>query len=80
MAARDGCVFAGGDLRDLGALLGRPEALPDLSLTQLAEDWYRLRKAADLAAGYIPAERLALYDRITRDLPHPETCAGLAAP
>ncbi len=72
--------FAGGDLRDLGALLGRPEALPDLSLTQLAEDWYRLRKAADLAAGYIPAERLALYDRITRDLPHPETCAGLAAP
>lgn len=67
--------FATARLKDLGALLGRTEVMPDLALTQLAEDWYRLRKGADLAAGYIPAARLALYDRITRDLPE---CEGLA--
>jgi len=72
-------LFATGDLRDLGALFGLTEALPDLPLTHLAEDWYRIRKGADLAAGYIPAERLVLYDRLTRDLPEAGGAAeGLA--
>ena len=35
-----------------------------------------MRKGAELASDYIPAERLALYDRITRDLPPATGLAG----
>jgi 3',5'-cyclic AMP phosphodiesterase CpdA len=52
-------------LSELQALLwpGEPMAdnVPDLPLQILADDWYRLRKGADMALDLIPGERLALY-------------------
>lgn len=57
---------AGGRFADLERLLwpDRTEvdaATADEPLQRLAEDWYRLRKGADLALDLIPAARLATY-------------------
>lgn len=61
---------------DLERLLW-PKATPaantaDLALTVLAEDWYRLRKAADLALDLVPEARLAVYRRWIGELHHAE--------
>lgn len=66
---------------DLERLLW-PQATPaastgDIALTALAEDWYRLRKAADLALDLVPEARLAVYRRWIGELHHAEAM-GLA--
>lgn len=59
-----------GRLSDLRMLIDRQEpGGADLPLLTLAEDWYRLRKGADAAHSFIPAERRAIYHRICSDLP-----------
>lgn len=67
------------NVSDLLTLLGIDLAPPqDFALTQLAEDWYRLRKGGELALVDIAAPRLALYRALVgADRPAPQT--GLAA-
>lgn len=67
----DMAAFAeAGRMRDLLALTGIPaEPAPDIPLSLLAEDWYRLRKGGEAAARYIPAGRLVFYRRLTDHLP-----------
>ncbi|MGB3026196.1 metallophosphoesterase family protein [Paradevosia shaoguanensis] len=36
----------------------------DIAFIDLVVDWYHLRKARALAEGYVPASRLAVYDRL----------------
>lgn len=63
---------AGARMADLPAILGPgvdiPE-LPDLPLTVLVEDWYRLRKAGTLGQAHVAPERLACYRRLCGMLP-----------
>nr|WP_225612478.1 metallophosphoesterase family protein [Paracoccus sp. PAR01] len=55
---------------DLLALLGVTLTdAPDLTMWQLVEDWYRLRKAGALAEGYVAPERLDFYQRLCDRLP-----------
>ncbi len=51
--------------------------LPDLDLQVVCDDWYRLRKACDLALDLIPPERLALYRRWAEGLDRSQV-GGLA--
>lgn len=55
---------------DLLALIGvRGLAAPDLAMSVLAEDFYRLRKGGSAAYRYLPPERLTFYRRLCADLP-----------
>lgn len=67
---------------DLELLLW-PDATPSaggsaIPMQTVCDDWYRLRKAADLAQGLVPADRIALYRRWIPLLPQADT-RGLAA-
>jgi 3',5'-cyclic AMP phosphodiesterase CpdA len=64
---------------DLLASLGLPtEGTPVFPLSELIEDWYRLRKAGELSHEDIAPERLAFYRRLCADVP-PIEGDGLAA-
>ena len=56
----------GARVADLRALMGMPgrEVLDALPLGEMIADWYALRQAGGLAAEYIAAERLELYQRL----------------
>ena len=56
-------------MADLTGILGLQTEAPDLPLRLLAEDWYRLRKAASLADTFIPEARMAFYRHLTATLP-----------
>ncbi|UFS68217.1 metallophosphoesterase (plasmid) [Paracoccus denitrificans] len=58
-------------MADLLAILGLEADLPDLPLTLLVEDWYRLRKGGGLALSHIARERIACYRRLCAMLPGP---------
>ena len=63
-------LVAGGRMADLLALLGLTlPGAPDMALTTLAEDWYRLRKGGALAHAHVAPARLAFYHRLTDALP-----------
>lgn len=58
-----------GRVKGLAAILKIDADCPNLALTVLVEDWYRLRLAGGLGQAHIPGARLACYNRLCAALP-----------
>ncbi|MGU3574419.1 metallophosphoesterase family protein [Brucellaceae bacterium C25G] len=64
-------MIAGAHFADLAQLLWPQEVFEgdNLPLMVFCQDWYRLRKAADLALSYIPHTRMTIYQAWMAKLP-----------